>query len=73
MIVGLSAEDVGADLRQRIKQRDFAARRFLQCLGRRVDLRERAQCFLDGADDGLDMWMALGSGEDGVGVFGQRS
>ena len=64
MIMSFASQDVGADLGERVKDRDVAARSFLERLGRVVDLGERARCALDGADDRLDMPMLLCGGQD---------
>ena len=71
MIVCFASQDVGADLGERVKDRHVAANRLLQSFGRGVDLRERAWCALDGADDGLDMRMLLRGGENGIGVVAE--
>ena len=65
-------EDAGVDHRQRVEERDVSRRRFLERLGRGVDLREGARCALDGADDGFDMRVLFRRSEDGGGVVLKR-
>ena len=70
--VRLAAQNAGADARQRIKERDFTARRRLQRLRGGVDFLVRAGRTLDGADDGFDVRVLFGGREDGRGVIGER-
>jgi hypothetical protein len=71
MVVSFAACDAGVDQRQGVKDRDVAARCFLQCIGGGVDLREGARRAFDSANDGFHMRVPLRCGKDGVGMLGE--
>jgi len=58
--------------RQLVKNRDLAAGSFLQRIWGGIDLCEDARRALDGANDGLNVWVPFGGGVDSIGVLGKH-